>query len=824
GIPQDGECIILKNAALLLNITIGDDVHLEYDQYQGNYTVTAICEQIGKFMEFETSAVVLNLQACQNFFNRPGKINHIMGRIEYGEEIYDSRSIRKTTNQLKKIASNVQDRLDLNEYQVVMPKLEILKNSEFILELLSVLFWLIAIFSMLVTGILINSILTTSIEDKIREFGILQILGSRKSFIFRMVLFEGFLYGLLGTIIGMLSALFIGLPSIISLIEWGNPEGAPIIYIIYPETILISLLIGIIVPLLISLLPAIKSVKKDLVYSLSPLQKQQEGWEVKKEGSINLKNSLAGLAIASVGLIIFIMLPQILVIGNIVLISLLFIGLLSAILIGLVLVFLGIIPLIQYLFLRFIRPFIKKYANLIKISLRRNRRRNTSTIIMFALSFSFIFFITGINEMESQNLSYTLDYLYGSDVVIINQGYEADKDAVTLEMVKELPSYNQIEGISYCLHNTFDLQAAISLFSVGREEEPKFIEDMTVSQIDEMLQFYQYQSQDKRNVTIGDMVEYQKATSVGFVGIHKSFLETVQRDKIFWNSLNSGFNRSFSQIFTHNDSCIIATSIADLLGVKNVGEQVRLTVYNPYKENDRGTIHTFTVAGISGGIPGFWNFRSAEYFAQMGGVMVSLDTYIKLMNVSKPMQDKMIVDKIFLDLYDDSEDATLDFMELIEEKYHDKDFVIDDVISKINFLEEATEDANSVIELIFLFTVLTANFGLLSTMYAIIYERRFEIFILRSLGLRKKDIKRKYLIENLIVLLSAGIVGVLIGTLCAYLLLSNIAALIEVPLQFIVPATTFNRVFFFSVITAIMGMLLILRKLLNKPIIDIFRK
>jgi ABC-type antimicrobial peptide transport system permease subunit len=443
---------------------------------------------------------------------------------------------------------------------------------------------------------------------------------------------------------------------------------------------------------------------------------------------------------------------------------------------------------------------------------------------MYALSFSFIFFITGVNEMESQNLAYTLNYLYGSDVVIVNQGYQDEKNAVTMEMLEELPTYNQIEDISYCLHNTFDLQAAISLFSVGEEQEPKFIEDMTISQVDEMIQFYQYQSQNKRNVTIADIVNYKQATSIGFIGIDKSFLQIVEKDSIIWNSPNSGFDYSFSHIFNHNDSCIIAKSIADLLGIKNVGGELRLTFYNPQNKNDTGIIHTFTVAGISGGIPGFWNFRSAEYFAQFGGVMVSRDTYIELMNVSHPMEEEMIIDKIFINLYDESEKATFDFMEMLEEKYSELDFVIDDVISKINFLEETTANANSVIELIFLFTVITANFGLLSTMYAIIYERRFEIFILRSLGLRAKDVKRKYMLENLIVMLSAGIVGVLIGTICAYLLLSNIAALLEVPLAFIIPATTFNRVFFFSILTSLLGMVVILRKLLNKPVIDIYRK
>ena len=121
----------------------------------------------------------------------------------------------------------------------------------------------------------------------------------------------------------------------------------------------------------------------------SPLGKIPEGWEVAKEGSMNVRGFLVGISIATIGSIIFILLPRIMSSMNILLIAGIFIGLLAAILIGFVFASVGVIPFLESFFVYTLQPFFRKYMNLIKISLKRNQRRNTGTIVMFAISFSF---------------------------------------------------------------------------------------------------------------------------------------------------------------------------------------------------------------------------------------------------------------------------------------------------------------------------------------------------------------------------------------------------------------------------------------------------
>lgn len=822
--PEEGECVLLWDSAQLLNVTRGDYIQMSYDQYYEEVEVIEICEQEDKFMQFETALVIMSVDAVQAFFHRDGLINHVVGKIKQEYLNYDARNVPYITNKLRIIAENVQDRLSINEFEVIMPKLEVLENSEFLFGLLSVFFWVVAIFSMLISGILIHGVLSTSVEDQIREFGVLRVVGGKKTFPLKIVIFEGLLLGVLGTLWGLCTSVFVAYPLIVEAIKAGNPPGTEINNMVYPETIITSVIIGISVPLVISLLPAISAAKKNLIKSISPLQSKEMGYEVKKEGNMNARNFIIGLSVASVGLLIFIALPIILRTLNVTITMIVLVGLLEAILIGLVLASVGLVPLLQKGILRIFKPMVRKSYDIIKVSLRRYRRRNTITIIMFSISFSFIFFLTGILEMEKENVKHSLNYLYGSDIVIVNQGYEQDGDTITLEIVEELKTFTNVKEVSYCIHNTVDLQAVLSLISDATSDEPKFIEELAASRANEMFSYYLNKLNSEYTVTAADVVSHDEMVA-GLIAVDQKFPEMINKDLLLWDSPQSSFESSFPKIFAKNDTCILATSVANRLALNEVGKELRVTFYNPSHEEDPGNATLFEVSGISGGIPGFWNFRSGEIFSYWGsGIMVSIDTYLKWMNVSHAHTEEMMVDKIFINLHDNTPKGIEDTMDLIRSTYATKNYVIDDALSKIQMVEDATENANALIELILYFSVLTCIFGLLSAMYATILERQFEIGILRSMGMRTRDLKRMFFYESMTIMLSAGIMGTIIGSFCAYLLLSNIAILLEFPLIFTLPQQTLFRVYFLTIIVSAIGMKLILRKLKKQSITEIFRK
>ena len=823
GEPDDGECILLLRAAELLNVSIGDTVHIEYLQYQIDLVVALICIQDLKFTEIENVMILVNLEQAQEFLVRDGEINFVMGTIKHPETIYDVRDLDLTQRKLRQIGTRIQERLDPNEYSVSLPKMEELGAQSFLLIGMTVIFWFIIIIAILITSILINSILSTSSEERVREFGILRVVGGKKTFPVKMVVFEGILIGVIGSIVGIIIGIFATPPIVNGLFILTDFRLQNVPYVIQPSTIILAFSIGSGVSFVISLFPAIKTAKLDIIKSITPFHKEEEGWEVKKEGSVNVKSFLIGLAISTIGMIVFILLPNIVLTGDMMLVAGLFIGMLGAILIGMVFASVGIIPLIQTGMINLISPTIRKYANIIKISLKRNRRRNTSTIVMFAISFSFIFFITSVLEMESKNMSLNLRFQYGSELVLINQGLNADTNAITYGTVQTLKDLDNIDSCAITLYNMLDITSILSAFYDFSEGGGAFDQESINEAFQNIFEFYTAQAEEKYQVKASDIAEFDEF-DVGFIGIEQNYYNLMDENLFIWSSQNSGFNYSFSQLFSYNDTCIIAKSLATVLDIQDVGEYIRLTFFNPKVQNDPGNITLFRVVGISGGMPGYYNFRSSVGSAGGGGIMVSLDNYIQLMDVNDPYGSEMIVDKVFVNLIDDSEQAIKTVKDTVQSEFSEKDFILDDAISKIQFMDEMYKRQSTLLEIINWFAIAIAIFGLISTMYAVMLERKFEIGILRALGMKVKNVRNLFLIESLIILLSSGTMGTFIGTYSAYLLESNLGIITEMPIVFAIPIEVLARVFIISIVVGIFGMFLILRKLSKQTIMDTFRE
>ncbi|MFW9951627.1 MAG: ABC transporter permease, partial [Candidatus Thorarchaeota archaeon] len=675
GEPDDGECIILLRAAEILNVSKGDIIHVQYQQYEIDLEIVLICVQDLKFTEIENVLLLVNLDQAQDFLLREGEINFVMGTIENPQTIYDVRDLGLTERKLREIGTRIQQRLDPNEYSVSLPKVEELNAQNFLLIGMTVIFWFIIIIAVLITGILINSILSTSSEERVREYGILRVVGGKKTFPVKMVIFEGLLIGVIGSIIGIIIGIFATPPIVNGLFILTDFRLQNVPYVIQPFTIILAFSIGSGVSFVISLFPALKTAKLDIIKSITPFHKEEEGWEVKKEGSVNVKSFLVGAAISTIGMIVFILLPNIVVSGDFMIIAGLFIGLLGAILIGMVFASVGIIPLIQSIIIKIISPAIKRYSNIIKISLKRNRRRNTSTIVMFAISFSFIFFITSVLEMESKNMSLNLRFQYGSELILVNQGLGANNNAITYNLIQDLKSMDNVDSYAITLYNMFDITSVLSVFYDFSGGGGAFDQESIDEAFRNIFEFYIAQAEEKYQVKASDIAKFDEF-EVGFIGIEQNYYNLMDENLFIWSSPNSGFNYSFTQLFSYNNTCIIAKSLATVLGIEDVGDYIRLTFFNPKIQNDPGNITLFRVVGISGGMPGYYNFRSSVGSAAGGGIMVSLNNYIDLMNINNPYGPEMIIDKVFINIVDESEEGIKMVKEEVQNDFIDKDFII----------------------------------------------------------------------------------------------------------------------------------------------------
>ncbi|GAH40377.1 unnamed protein product, partial [marine sediment metagenome] len=121
-------------------------------------------------------------------------------------------------------------------------------------------------------------------------------------------------------------------------------------------------------------------------------------------------------------------------------------------------------------------------------------------------------------------------------------------------------------------------------------------------------------------------------------------------------------------------------------------------------------------------------------------------------------------------------------------------------------------------------TIVICLFGLLSSSYSTIIERKKEIGIIRTLGLKGKEITKLFTIESLIIMLSSGTVGVIVGWTTGLLLTTSMNLMSDLPNILTFPLSDMIAIFTISIIFILIGLKVLLKKSRKKKIVDIYRE
>ncbi|MDP4281330.1 MAG: FtsX-like permease family protein, partial [Bacteroidota bacterium] len=171
-------------------------------------------------------------------------------------QVKDSKEIKPTTDVLKRMILRRHNGMD--DTNIKVPEM-LLKQEQRTKDIFNIVLAAIASISLLVGGIGIMNIMLASVLERIKEIGIRQAIGARKSDIVMQFLSEATLISITGGFLGIILGIFLSI--IINKL-------AGILTIISPWSVLISFGVSAAIGILFGYMPAKRASKNDPVTSL----------------------------------------------------------------------------------------------------------------------------------------------------------------------------------------------------------------------------------------------------------------------------------------------------------------------------------------------------------------------------------------------------------------------------------------------------------------------------------------------------------------------------------------------------------------------------
>ncbi|MHA2327469.1 MAG: ABC transporter permease, partial [Candidatus Hodarchaeales archaeon] len=451
------ETYILSSAARSLNVSRGSSIDLEVFPFgiedknnrsevlklNGSLTVRIADivknqERYGAalsnalFMDYTMIPIIFNhynLSSDAIIANQVVGILPDVGGIQ-GGNIYNYRDLEGMESKTLEIGEHLTNQIphdpvfptEEQEYHIMFsvkfPRVQAILAIAQISTIARVLLDFMGAIALVIGGVLIYSLQTVSVEERIRDFSIMRTVGVKRLQIWIMVAIEGFSIVILGSFMGIFLSL--GLASFF-IQRFGFGE---ITIVISEISILTGLIAGLTIGILSSFLPAYRATSTNIVKGLDPMRQSIPEAKFSRERGVNFTLLGLGIMLTITAAIVVIAIPQVLFGGGFIWLAFLIFGLLLVLLIGMDLISVALlIPVMEFIFslpLELTKR-TRKVKDIVVRSLRRNRRRTTATAVMFSLSFAFVFFV-GVNlEINSATAEWDAIMANGGDVVLTSQ-------------------------------------------------------------------------------------------------------------------------------------------------------------------------------------------------------------------------------------------------------------------------------------------------------------------------------------------------------------------------------------------------------------------
>jgi len=714
--------------------------------------------------------VVMDLATARSVMSEPSGVHFLAGALRDPNSYYDARDLRKSVLALKEAGEAIAEDLG-KEFAISLPKAEAITHFEQVSGPLRAVFGIFALVALAITALLIYSVLSVSVEERIREHAILRTIGARRSHIFALVIAESTALCLVGVVPGVFAGLLVarGILAIAGL-AMGGGAGA-IGLELSGSTARFCLGAGAVVSFASALLPAIRSTRWRIVDALDPMRRGQIA-PAASEGSVSRPLLLAGLALSAISGTVFFLLPNAVLSGDPSLIGGVALGLLVVILSGFTMIAVAAGPLVERGVIFVLGGFFGPSAELAGRNLGRHRRRNVTTSMMFALSVSFVLFLSSLVALFSRTSMSFIERKVGSDLRISMQ------DPHESDLLGEIQGIIGIERVA----------SAINLRSRSAEGIAY-------------------------DVVASDLVGMKHLWVVPF-GVDPDLEETISPRPVQWDE---GDATAFKAVAADKGDGETAPTIVSLSMARHLDLRKGSLISVSFRLGSEKADLRARVVGIASSLPGFANFRARAGNAQGSGLLLSRRVFDRMTKsapreafegfaLAKSTEDPKVIAATVRDRLGLQHRLAV---ECAAEEKHEAEMLY--WVTQVLFA------------MLLGVAVTIALFGLVASMATAVIERRWEVGVLKAIGLRRSHLFRMFAAEAVTLTVSSGLLGGGMGFLLAWLFVIQAALLMEIPVTFTLPWLTFIATFLVCGVAGLVASWLPTRRMLRRPVAEILR-
>ncbi|MFX0029389.1 MAG: FtsX-like permease family protein [Candidatus Hermodarchaeota archaeon] len=573
------------------------------------YTIVAIVRDSGEAVDFDPKTisdedsedydekVLVSQGPCifVNIINAHELVDGIDGATgDYNLAVIGVNNIRNIAH-VKKI---IEGKYEASGWVICDLKSGILYEIESSVGVLIIMLMMFALIALILSIVLIMNIFDVIKKEQEYETGMYQAIGVSKMESFKLFLCQGLIIGIFGSIIGTFCSILVS-DFLFNVSQDMMTEGSPNSIkdygiVLYPNTLIITFIIGLVTSILASIYPSWKATRKPIIECLNPhaenINKKHRTTNRRKIywfaslfllisgvsmmiiGSVNSVKGEGQITTPTAGESTTMMMSSTFVLLG-------FIALMALI----------INPLIKIISTVFL-PYLRQTRELTQKNILRNRKRTTLTFSMVALTLSFLIGMTILFDSMNAGFVYTADDMLGCDI----QLYTGN---TPIDFKEDLLEYEEIDNV------------------MGVKSIEAFIRN----------QNEWAGHNDKIIANIMDMDSWKR--SIDKISIIKS--NGLSTHEIM-DKLNEGYNTFITEALAEE----LDIQIEDIIEVnfsigKEYANQSAILEDNRFNSKNTYVLSNFTVIAIVKNAPGF-SSSGFDVVRKLYDIFVSWKTYEKI--------------------------------------------------------------------------------------------------------------------------------------------------------------------------------------------------